>query len=782
MENSPKPNSPLAPKTSEIAAQPSPGNPEVEARKRAVQQEKEKRLREREQRKRQREQEKKQRAQARENAKAMRQDRLAASQQRGIDRSAGAEQKRAEKSMGVATRDAIRKNKSKTTAGKQFFSNRSSSNLAVNSSTEINCIGDMVGLNEDMYFKVKIEGLPTMYVNSANREELRKDLVGLLRNPSKAVGDIKRVTSAEVKKRLRLRSQGKEEEEMNESQSDGYYMMTQAKKSAADAGEDYNDRSVADRHTEKVAKEMGYTHKDYTSDTYYKSRMPGSRLIESVEMNETYIKFDHPKLKFISKGFIGRKEAERHNDHLVGKEEASHKSFVQKHKDGKFYVVDMNESEVNEAKKTKPSFSRAYNRDKRKEQAELRRQHDQNVKSELGIKEEAQLDEDIRAMLINEGYSEEDIQYIIDEGLWDSIKSGVKSAADKIKKTTSNIRRKVMNPNKDSLLSKARTKLGLNAKPKPVVAKPKPKPATTVVSSKPAPRKPTYHNNNRKDKIAKTSNTGGVVNRSSKNKSAHVPLSTVNKPKPAAPAPVATNKPTATSNISPAALAIAKKYAKTEDVMTSTSADSQVKLNPETGKYEKKRMKRGQINAQTATESVMSKLKNHYTNESSAYYAGLSKSTADDRKAHFKKHGKKADDDNSAYKPAPGDFGKKTKKSKHTEKAAAMGMGPTDEACWSKYKQVGMKKKGEKMVPNCVPESYNINENKKGLENKAEKSGMPLGVLKQVYNRGMAAWKTGHRPGTTPEQWGMARVNSFITKSSGTWGKADKDLAAKVKK
>jgi len=27
----------------------------------------------------------------------------------------------------------------------------------------------------------------------------------------------------------------------------------------------------------------------------------------------------------------------------------------------------------------------------------------------------------------------------------------------------------------------------------------------------------------------------------------------------------------------------------------------------------------------------------------------------------------------------------------------------------------------------------------------------------------------------------MARVNSFVTKSSGTWGKADKDLAAKVK-
>ena len=45
----------------------------------------------------------------------------------------------------------------------------------------------------------------------------------------------------------------------------------------------------------------------------------------------------------------------------------------------------------------------------------------------------------------------------------------------------------------------------------------------------------------------------------------------------------------------------------------------------------------------------------------------------------------------------------------------------------------------------------------------------------------MAAWRTGHRPGTTPQQWAFARVNSFTTKSSGTWGKADKDLASKVR-
>ena len=67
------------------------------------------------------------------------------------------------------------------------------------------------------------------------------------------------------------------------------------------------------------------------------------------------------------------------------------------------------------------------------------------------------------------------------------------------------------------------------------------------------------------------------------------------------------------------------------------------------------------------------------------------------------------------------------------------------------------------------------------VQNKAKKTGMPYSVLKKVYNRGMAAWKGGHRPGTTPQQWAMARVNSFVTKSSGTWGKADKDLAAKVR-
>jgi len=37
------------------------------------------------------------------------------------------------------------------------------------------------------------------------------------------------------------------------------------------------------------------------------------------------------------------------------------------------------------------------------------------------------------------------------------------------------------------------------------------------------------------------------------------------------------------------------------------------------------------------------------------------------------------------------------------------------------------------------------------LKKKAEKTGIPFGILKQVYKRGVAAWRTGHRPGTTPE-------------------------------
>jgi len=65
---------------------------------------------------------------------------------------------------------------------------------------------------------------------------------------------------------------------------------------------------------------------------------------------------------------------------------------------------------------------------------------------------------------------------------------------------------------------------------------------------------------------------------------------------------------------------------------------------------------------------------------------------------------------------------------------------------------------------------------RKALKDKAEKSGISYSTLKKVYDRGVAAWRTGHRPGTTPEQWGYGRVNAFITKKKKGNLDHDKDL------
>ncbi len=176
------------------------------------------------------------------------------------------------------------------------------------------------------------------------------------------------------------------------------------------------------------------------------------------------------------------------------------------------------------------------------------------------------------------------------------------------------------------------------------------------------------------------------------------------------------------------------------------------------------------------------------------YYSGIkSKSTKSARDAHFKK-GTKMDDDNpAAYKPAPGDATGKTKPSKHTlafkkKFGEDVQQEIKDIKTWSELDETIEQYKDEYgteyrlKLDQTVSEMLDevLSENA-GVKKKAEKSGMPYGILMKVYNRGMAAWRTGHRPGTTPQQWGMARVNSFVTKSSGTWGKADKDLASKVR-
>jgi len=175
------------------------------------------------------------------------------------------------------------------------------------------------------------------------------------------------------------------------------------------------------------------------------------------------------------------------------------------------------------------------------------------------------------------------------------------------------------------------------------------------------------------------------------------------------------------------------------------------------------------------------------------YYKGVSKKSKDDRARHFEKGAKKSDDDPSAYKPAPGDADAKTKPSKHTMKfkkkfGEDVEQEIKDIKAWSELDETIEQYKDEYgtdyrlYIDKTVSEMFDeiLSENT-GVKNKAAKSGMPYGILMKVYNRGMAAWRTGHRPGTTPQQWGMARVNSFVTKSSGTWGKADKDLASKVR-
>ena len=202
----------------------------------------------------------------------------------------------------------------------------------------------------------------------------------------------------------------------------------------------------------------------------------------------------------------------------------------------------------------------------------------------------------------------------------------------------------------------------------------------------------------------------------------------------------------------------------------------------------------------------------------------MSKSTKQARARHFEKGADKDDNDPSAYKPAPGDKSAKTKLSKHTKKVRQMYPDLYDEArdykkeyanYHSKPEQIerrSSRNKARRIMGDKAVKGKDIghkdnnplNNDPKNLRNedpstnrreprlregaadsslakKADKSGISVSILKQVYNRGVAAWRTGHRPGTTPEQWGHARVNSFISKSSGTWGGADKDLAAKAK-
>lgn len=78
-----------------------------------------------------------------------------------------------------------------------------------------------------------------------------------------------------------------------------------------------------------------------------------------------------------------------------------------------------------------------------------------------------------------------------------------------------------------------------------------------------------------------------------------------------------------------------------------------------------------------------------------------------------------------------------------------------------------------------------INEKRKSsvtasLKKKSKASGIPMSILRKVFSKGMQAWNAGHFSGVAQHQWGMGRVNSFITGSGGA-RKADADLWKKAK-
>jgi len=132
-----------------------------------------------------------------------------------------------------------------------------------------------------------------------------------------------------------------------------------------------------------------------------------------------------------------------------------------------------------------------------------------------------------------------------------------------------------------------------------------------------------------------------------------------------------------------------------------------------------------------------------------SYTKGLTPAEIKAKKAHIERNNKLSDRDPDAYKDMPGD-------KRIREKGIPQ----------SKYTKAYHAKFGESIE--------NLDED--ALADKAKKSGISLGTLKKVYRRGVAAWNSGHRPGTTPQQWGMARVNSYIAHGKGTYGGADKDL------
>ena len=139
-------------------------------------------------------------------------------------------------------------------------------------------------------------------------------------------------------------------------------------------------------------------------------------------------------------------------------------------------------------------------------------------------------------------------------------------------------------------------------------------------------------------------------------------------------------------------------------------------------------------------------------------------------KREIKKHKDKSDDDSSAYGPWDADYesGKagKGKKVKTKPSKSAKNEGLNNLMGFDSFINEEIDKDIDILELSEGSESGSVDNpnspSNKSLKKKSEDSGFPFGILKQIFKRGKAAWKIGHRPGTTPDQWAHARVNSFI--------------------
>lgn len=127
------------------------------------------------------------------------------------------------------------------------------------------------------------------------------------------------------------------------------------------------------------------------------------------------------------------------------------------------------------------------------------------------------------------------------------------------------------------------------------------------------------------------------------------------------------------------------------------------------------------------------------------YFKGLSKTKKIQRKREIKKYGAMTWKNPKAYVGFKTDKGVKTKQSSYT-------------ATW------------KRRFPNA-----------KSLLQKSQATGVPVKYIKRSYDRGMAAWRTGHRPGATQQQWGYARVHSFL-QCGKTFKTTDSDIAREAAK